>query len=238
MKMGENAYPGNGPADSTSPGSQMWNRGSEYSGVGTANGYIPPAGTSARKAFDKRKRQGGTGTPGSVRDRLEGNYDTPLNDAVDDILDGDKPRPPAKHGSPSGHSARETFEYYEAPISERYGFGRETAYQEALANTAYRREMDDMRKAGLNPSVIYGAHNSSGADTSIVPRSSGGGGGGGRGGRRYGRAAQKGISKTAYYGIQLGFTAAGAMLGGKGGAFLGAAVGRTAAQLIGSLYGK
>ena len=234
MKMGNNAYPGNSPADTTGSGSQMWYRGSEYSGVGTANGYIPPAGTSARKAFDRRKAQGGTGTPGSVRDRLQGNYDSPLNDAVDDILDGDKPRPPAKHGHPD-NSARQMWSYYEAPIAEYYGFGKETAYQEALANTAYRREMTDMKKAGLNPSVIYGAHNSSGADSSIIPRSSSGGGGGGSR-HRYGKTAQKGISKTAYYGIQLAATGIGAMLGGRGGAFVGATVGRTAAQLIGSLF--
>lgn len=146
-----------------------------------------------------------------------------------------RPRPPARHGSSGGSSAKQTWSYYEAPIAEYYGFGKETAYQEALANTAYRREMTDMKKAGLNPSVIYGAHNSSGADSSIIPRSSSGGGGGGSR-RVYGKVAKKGISKTAYYGIQLASTGIGAMLGGRGGAWIGASVGRTAAQLIGSLF--
>lgn len=143
---------------------------------------------------------------------------------------------PVKHGSSGGSSAKQSWSYYEAPIAEYYGFGKATAYQEALANTAYRREMTDMRKAGLNPSVIYGSHNSSGADSSIIPRSSSGGGGGGGRRRSYGKASQNGISKTAYYGIQLAATGIGAMLGGRGGAFVGATVGRTAAQLIGSLF--
>ena len=160
-------------------------------------------------------------------------------DLLGDLPGKPKPRPPAKHGSSSGgHSARQTWEYYESPIAEKYGFGKETAYQEALANTAYRREMDDMRKAGLNPSVIYGAHNSSGADSSIIPRSSSGGGGGGSS-RRYGRSSSngRGLSKVAYYGIQLVGTALGAYAGGARGAMIGASVGRTAAQLLGALKG-
>lgn len=194
----------------------------------------PPAGTSARKAYDRTMSQG-TGKPSSIRERLLGTYDSPVKDAVDDILPG-KPRPSARHGSSGGSSAKQTWSYYEAPIAEYYGFGKETAYQEALANTAYRREMTDMKKAGLNPSVIYGAHNSSGADSSIIPRSSSGGGGGG-GGRHYGKgkSSGRGLSKTAYYGIQLAGTALGAYAGGPRGAIIGASVGRTAAQLIGSL---
>lgn len=106
-------------------------------------------------------------------------------------------------------SANEAFNYYEAPIAEKYGFSKTTAYQEALANTAYRREMEDMRKAGLNPSVIYGAHNTSGADADIMPYgdfpqptsvSSGGSGGFGRRFRR-GNSGKYVFSGGAYYGI-------------------------------------
>lgn len=165
----------------------------------------------------------------------DGNGSPQSTDSLADVPKKKKPLPPARHGSSGGSSAKQTWSYYEAPIAEYYGFGKETAYQEALANTAYRREMTDMKKAGLNPSVIYGSHNSSGADSSIIPRSSSGGGGGGSR-HRYGKVAQKGISKTAYYGIQLAATGIGAMLGGRGGAFVGATVGRTAAQLIGSLF--
>lgn len=136
----------------------------------------------------------------------------------------------------SGGSAKQALNYYEAPLAQYYGFGKETAYQEALANTAYRRELNDMRKAGLNPSVIYGSHNTTGADSNAIPRSSGGGGGGG-GGRRFG-SSQKGLSKVAYYGIQLAATAVGAALGGARGASVGSMVGLTGARLIGALKGR
>lgn len=146
-----------------------------------------------------------------------------------------KPRPPARHGSSGGHSARETFEYYESPIAERYGFGKETAYQEALANTAYRREMADMKKAGLNPSVIYGSHNTSGADSSIIPRSSSGGGGGSS--RRYG--SRKGsnyvFSGGAYYGIMAATSLATTLITKNAGA--GMAAGAMAATAMKALNG-
>ena len=108
-------------------------------------------------------------------------------------------------GGSDSTSAKQEFHYYEAPLAEMYGFSPETAYQEALANTAIRREMNDMRKAGLNPSVIYGSHNSSGADSGIIPRQtpSDSGGGGGGGSRRRSGKSNSGkylFSGGAYYG--------------------------------------
>ena len=115
--------------------------------------------------------------------------------------------------SGSTTSAKETLDYYEAPLAKYYGFDKATAYQEALANTAYRREMNDMRKAGLNPSVIYGDHNTSGAYSNIYPEveatapsyggsSSGGSGGSRRRGR--GNSGKYVFSGGAYYGIMAG----------------------------------
>lgn len=105
-------------------------------------------------------------------------------------------------------SAKKALDYYEAPLAEKYKFGKETAYQEALANTAFRREMNDLKKAGINPSVYYGAHSSSGAEAKIYPRdaSSGGSGsygGSGGSGRRYGgrRSNNYVFSGGAYYGL-------------------------------------
>ncbi len=111
--------------------------------------------------------------------------------------------------SHSSHtSARKAWDYYEAPLAEKYHFGKATAYQEALANTSYRREMEDMRKAGLNPSVIYGSHSSSGAETNIYPRDDSSGGSRGYGGSGgYSRRSRGGnsgnylFSGASYYGI-------------------------------------
>lgn len=133
-------------------------------------------------------------------------------------LRSDKPAPPAPGGpayvsssgsSGSSGSSSRKIDYYEAPITAKYGFSKETAYQEALANTAYRREMADMRKAGLNPSVIYGSHNSSGAATNIYPHSSGSSGSSGFSGRSVsrGNSGKTAISGGLYYGAMAAVSA-------------------------------
>ncbi len=133
-------------------------------------------------------------------------------------------------GSPAPTSARRNWNYYESPIAKKYGFGRATAYQEALSNTAYRREMDDMRKAGLNPSVIYGSHSTSGASSNIYPRDDSSGGYGGYGGsggsrRSYGRgnSGKYAFSGAAYYGIMAAAGAVTAVATGNVGAGMAAA---------------
>ena len=158
-------------------------------------------------------------------------YDPVVNSAVSKITGSDesnvtkkalesatpkpKPRPrPRPSGgdsglpAPSRTSAKKSWDYYEAPLAEKYGFGKETAYQEALANTAFRREMNDMRKAGINPSVYYGSHSSSGAESNIYPRDAASGGSSGYGGSggysrrsRGGNSGKYAFSGGAYYGI-------------------------------------
>lgn len=44
-----------------------------------------------------------------------------------------------------------TIDYLDAPYAEHYGMSAETAYQEALAGSAYQRKVADLKKAGLNP---------------------------------------------------------------------------------------
>lgn len=191
---------------------------------------IPPKGTSAYKAFqanasishvssgDGFSSSGGKiPSPKTGIDRLKSPRPSKVNDLIDktkDALDDEpdpkpRPRPSVDSSGGSSHhtSAKKALKYYEAPLAEYYGFNKQTAYQEALANTSYRREMADMRKAGLNPSVIYGSHNTSGADSGILPREDSAGGyrgsgGAGGSGRRYrgGNSGKYVFSGGAYYG--------------------------------------
>ena len=57
-------------------------------------------------------------------------------------------------------------DYVHADLAKAYGMDASTAYQEALSNTSYQRSIDDMRAAGLNPAVMFGA-GASGASTSV-----------------------------------------------------------------------
>lgn len=42
-------------------------------------------------------------------------------------------------------------DYLYADLAKAYGMDATTAYQEALSNTSYRRAMDDLKAAGINP---------------------------------------------------------------------------------------
>lgn len=72
-----------------------------------------------------------------------------------------------KYYDPNGSSpASSDFslpEYPNAALSSLYGMDQETAYHEALANTAIQRRMMDYKAAGLNP--VLAAQYNSGADS-------------------------------------------------------------------------
>lgn len=197
---------------STDPNEVIWDRNSQYDGPGTVDPPKPGSGLQERikdalehgtdsyrdidNGFGGGAGHDGNGSP-QIRDWTDPNFkvkkDGPDYSAMVDHIGGGKKR------------SNKPKNYYEAPLASKYGFNKATAYQEALANTAYRREMADMRKAGLNPSVIYGDHNTSGAGSSIYPRENSSGGSGGSGySRRSGGGRRSGnylFSGGAYYGI-------------------------------------
>lgn len=161
---------------------------------------IPPVGTSAHKAmlYQQRTGQDPTYVP------LDGilNSAKKSREAVQDVYNriiGDgKPSPapaPAVQKvvlDNTGGSSAESLDYLYADLAKYYGFDKATAYQEALANTQYSRAVADMKRAGLNPAVIFGAGRGSTAPSYIHPT---GGSGSGGGSGSYRRAFSSGSQK-------------------------------------------
>ena len=123
---------------------------------------------------------------------------------------GSKKKPSGGSGGSGGSSvvvAQPGLDYLYADLAKHYGMSKETAYQEALANTGYMRSVQDMKRAGLNPAAIYGnGRGSTASGVSYVSALGAAGGGGGGGGRRYGSGSAKGnlFSSGTYHAIAAG----------------------------------
>ena len=121
-------------------------------------------------------------TPEGLRKRISNQSKTAPVSAMQ-VLNSPA-RSPGSPGSPAPSepaSQPQNFDYLDAPWASAYGMSKETAYSEAMENTAYRRSVTDMQKAGLNPAVIFGAGNGytagSPAYVSSAPSGSSGSGG-------------------------------------------------------------
>nr|CAI9752558.1 pilot protein for DNA ejection [Microvirus sp.] len=70
------------------------------------------------------------------------------------------PSAPAPGGSADGTSgatapsSASNLDYLYADLAKHYGMDSSTAYAEAMANTAYSRAVDDLKRAGLNPALL------------------------------------------------------------------------------------
>lgn len=129
--------------------------------------------------------------------------------------------------APSGGAASQPqmADYLDAPWASAYGMSRETAYAEAMENTAYRRSVADMQKAGLNPAVIFGAGNGYTAGSPSYVRSGSSDSGGSGYSRRSsgsGKSSGKLFSTSAYSVLSaLGGIVGVAATGNAGGYWIG-----------------
>ena len=98
-------------------------------------------------------------TPGGLRQRL--NNTSPsgrdLSTLGGSIVPAPRAAAPAAAARDSGSPSPEVFDYLDAPWASAYGLSKETAYLEAMENTGYQRSVADMKRAGLNPAVIFGS---------------------------------------------------------------------------------
>lgn len=105
----------------------------------------------------------------------------------------------ASRAAASDPQSPATFDYLDAPWASAYGLSKETAYLEAMENTGYQRSVADMKRAGLNPAVIFGSGGgyAAGAPAFVSP-GSGSGSGSGRRRSSGGKSSGKMFSGSAY----------------------------------------
>lgn len=142
-------------------------------------------------------------------------------------------------GSGAAAPSAKSLDYLNADLAAYYGMSRETAYSEALSNTAYQRAVKDMQAAGLNPAVLFGAGRAAAADGVSYIRS-GSGSGSGSGSRRSsgGKPSGKLFSGSAYSVMSaLGGIVGAAATKSAGGYWLGTSLAQGAMSALSLLTG-
>lgn len=177
-------------------------------GIGAGSnylGYLPPLEASAKPTppgIGAGSNYLGYAPPSVLEGSKEGaKSGFALLDAFEEMM---KKETPGENGmietknSSSGVASSSlppsVVDYLNADLAKYYGMSKETAYQEALSNTAYQRAVRDMQSAGLNPAVLFGA--GKGYTASGVPyaqSASSGSGGSGSGGSGSGKLFSSGV---------------------------------------------
>lgn len=187
------------------------------------------------------------GIKSSAKDWLMSDFKSGADDLLSsakDILTGDPPSGPTFSALTADKvgSQPQIYDYLDAPWASAYGMSKETAYSEAMENTAYRRSVSDMQKAGLNPAVIFGAGNgyTAGSPSYISSARSGGSGSGRRSGSRGSKSNQNGkfFSGSAYSIISaLGGIVGAAATHSAGGYWIGTSLAQGAMSALNAFSG-
>lgn len=123
-------------------------------------------------------------------------------------------------------------DYLNADLAKHYGMSAQTAYAEAMSNTAYQRAVKDMQAAGLNPALLAQSSYAQPAGSGYVSGSAGSG-------RSYGTSA-KSASQSDKSGLWQGLAslavAAGVFLSTKSKA--GASAAAVAAKSLATVAGQ